>query len=97
VVDGGSHAGSPSGPAGAGAIRRLTKSDVEALLASYDADPVGALTTALRTTVERPLANWDELLADPAFSAAERAALSGHQTAALDALLARLNEERELH
>jgi hypothetical protein len=30
------------------AVRRLTKRDVETLLERYDADPVGALSTALR-------------------------------------------------
>jgi hypothetical protein len=92
----GPHAGRCSGSAGAGPIRRLTKRDVEALLGSYDADPVGALTTALRSTLERPLATWDELVADPAFDTAERVALRERQTPALDALAARLNEERQL-
>ena len=42
--------------------RRLRKADVERLLSDYDADPIGALTTALRTTLAMPAASWESLL-----------------------------------
>jgi hypothetical protein len=35
---------------------------VEALLATYDDDPVGALTAALRVALDRPTADIGELL-----------------------------------
>ena len=75
---------------------RLTKRAVEELLAGYDADPVGALTVALRRVVERPEATWPELVAAAGFDDTRRAALLIGEERALDTLAAELNERRTL-
>jgi hypothetical protein len=75
----------------------LKKADVERLLAGYDADPVGSLTVALRTVLDRPHDDWPSLVAAAPFTSDRRAALvSGDQTA-LDVLARELNELRDLH
>ena len=77
-------------------IAALTKAQVERLLADYDADPIGALTTALRRVLHLPHATWAELLAAAPIDAGRRALLlSGDQTS-LDRLVAELNERRGL-
>ena len=43
-------------------MTRLRKADVEQLLAGYDADPVAALTTALRVVLDQPGGEWTALL-----------------------------------
>ncbi|MFM2182525.1 MAG: hypothetical protein RJB61_819 [Actinomycetota bacterium] len=77
-------------------MARLRKSDVEALLDRYDADPVRALTTAMRRVLDQPEAQWPHLL-DASGLPAERVALlrAGDQRA-LDELAAELNEHRSL-
>lgn len=79
------------GDRGAPAIARLTKRDVEALLATYDDDPVGALTTALRVVLDRPAADVAELLAAAGL---DRAILDDEGTR--DRLVRDLNELRTL-
>ena len=76
--------------------RRLTKRDVERLLAGYDADPVGALTDALRVVTGAGDAEWDELVELATDDARRRAALAARDVAALDSLAAELNELRAL-
>lgn len=77
-------------------IARLKKVHVERLLNDYDADPIGALSTALRIVLRMPDATWTELLAaTPIDSGRQRLLLSADQ-ASLDQLAAELNERRSL-
>ena len=76
--------------------RRLRKAEVERLLADYDADPTGALTAALRTTLAMPGATWDELLAVAPMEPERRRRLLDRDVVALDRLAAELNERRSL-
>ncbi len=66
------------------------------LLASYDLDPVGALTIALRRVLDQPDATWPDLLASAGFSDTRRAALLVGEARTLDTLAAELNELRAL-
>ncbi len=77
-------------------MTRLKKAQVEALLRDFDADPVAALTAALRVVLEQPSAQWKELLAVAAFPNARRARLLAGDQDALDELAAELNEARDL-
>jgi hypothetical protein len=72
----------------------LGKRDVERLMADYDADPVAALTTALRATLEQPELEWTALVKLAGFDCARRIRLQAGETAALDELLVELNEQR---
>jgi hypothetical protein len=74
----------------------LKKRDVEQMLADYDHDPVAALTTALRTTLDRPDLDWTALVKLAGFGCARRIRLQASETAALDELLVELNEFRAL-
>ena len=76
-------------------MSRLRKTDVEALLDRYDADQIGALTAALRVSLDRPDLEWTGLLKVAGFSCARRIRLQGNDPAALDELAAELNELRE--
>jgi hypothetical protein len=75
---------------------RLSKAQVEALLANYDAHPVSALTIALRTVLDAPTLGWSELLERADISAVRRQRLLADEPSALDALAAELNETRTL-
>jgi hypothetical protein len=77
-------------------IAALTKAQVERLLATYDADPIGALTTALRKFLRMPDATWLELLARAPIDADRRQLLLSGDQASLDRLAAELNEQRRL-
>ena len=66
------------------------------MLDSYDQDPVTALTTALRLTLEVDEVTWDELAQLAGVTESQREALSAHETAALDELLKKLVENRSL-
>ncbi len=77
-------------------IAALTKAQVERLLAGYDADPIGALTTALRRVLHRPDATWAELLAEAPIDDGRRQLLLSGDQASLDRLAAELNERRRL-
>ncbi len=72
----------------------LTKRDVEQLLQAYDTDPVGAVTVALRTTLDRPDLDFTALVKLAGFSCARRIRLQAHDVQALDELVAELNELR---
>jgi hypothetical protein len=75
-------------------VARLTKRDVEAMLATYDADPVQSLHVALGRVLDRPDATWPALVAATGLPDTERAALARADPAALDALARTLNELR---
>jgi len=75
-------------------VSRLNKFDAEALLAEYDADPVGALTAALRVALDMPDGDWTTMLKQAGFSCARRIRLQANDPAALDELVAELNELR---
>lgn len=78
--------------------RALHKSDVEALLATADRDPAGALRTALATVFARTHATFDELIAAAALPGGLPLdlihGLRSRLDSALDHLIAHLNEER---
>ncbi len=80
--------------------QRLSKRDVEALLSSYDHDPVAALEIALRRLCDRPDAAFDELLqhlsTQGLLSPARLQALMRREVDALDSLASELNETRTL-
>jgi hypothetical protein len=77
-------------------VNRLRKRDVEALLETYDTDPIGALTGALRLVLGDTSGSFVSLLASAPIDAERRALLLAHDVDALDALLAELNETRTL-
>jgi hypothetical protein len=60
----------------------------------YDADPIGALTVALRIVLAMPDATWPELLAAAPLADSRRAALLVGEEGALDRLASELNELR---
>ncbi len=74
----------------------LKKRDVELLLDRYDTDPVAALTEALRVALDRPDLDFTALVKLAGFSCARRIRLQAKEPAALDELLAELNERRAL-
>ena len=76
------------------AIARLKKIHVERLLADYDADPVGALTVALRIALDLPGASWEQLVAAAPIDADRRTRLMESDEPSLDTLAAELNERR---
>lgn len=75
-------------------MSRLKKLDVINLMDTYDHDPVGALTTALRIALDQPDGEWTALVKAAGFSCAQRIRLQGHDPAAMDELLTYLNELR---
>ena len=77
-------------------MTRLQKAHVEALLRDYDADPIAALTTALRAALDQPDADWAALLAATPLSTGHRNRLLAGEQTALDELAAELNETRGL-
>ena len=74
----------------------LKKRDVEVMLDRYDTDPVAALTAALRVALDRPDLDFTALVKLAGFSCARRIRLQAQEPAALDELLAELNELRTL-
>jgi hypothetical protein len=80
--------------------RRLSKRDVEALLAAYDGNPIGAIETALRQLLHAPTKTFDQLLEcllDEGRIELDRwRVLAGRDVDALDALVSELNETRTL-
>lgn len=78
-------------------MARLTKADVVQLVDGYDADPIGALSTALRRVLDADdSAGWPALLAMAPFDDERRAALGALDQRALDGLLVELNEQRSV-
>jgi hypothetical protein len=84
------------GAAGSLNVTRLKKVHVEALLSDFDSDPVGALTRALRVTLDKPDDEWLALLSRAPLSPIRRDRLRAAEQAALDELAAELNEQRQL-
>ncbi len=74
----------------------LKKRDAELLLASYDDQPVEALTTALRVVLDRPELDFTALLKVAGFTCDRRIRLQAQDPKALDELAAELNEQRTL-
>jgi hypothetical protein len=81
-----------SGPA----IAALRKTDVERMLRRYDDDPIGSLTAALRIVADLPDASWPELIGALDVTDSRRAALLIGEERTLDALVAELNERRDV-
>jgi hypothetical protein len=77
-------------------VSRLRKRDVEVLLETYDTDPIGALTHALRHVLDDPSGSFPSLVGAAPIDDRRRALLLAHQVEALDELLAELNEVRTL-
>ena len=77
-------------------IARLKKVHAERLLAEYDADPVEALTAALRVLLDLPDADWPSLLEAAPIDADRRQRLQAAGETDLDHLAAELNERRGL-
>lgn len=77
-------------------MNRLRKRDVEALLATYDTDPIRALTAALRHVLSLPEATFDQLVGAAPLHDERRALLLTRDVGALDELVAELNEQRTL-
>jgi hypothetical protein len=77
-------------------MRRLRKADVERMMASFDADPVAALSGALAHILGFDDADWASLLARCEFPGERTTALLRGDQAALDALLRDLNELRTI-
>ena len=72
----------------------MKKADVERLLAEYDANPVAALTQALRIALDLPAADWPTLLSAVPIDPARRERLLANDEPALDRLATELNERR---
>ena len=66
------------------------------MLDGYDADPIGALTVALRLVLDQPQAAWEALVIAARVDDADRHALQLGDQHALDHLLRELNELRTL-
>lgn len=84
------------GDRGTNAIARLKKAQVERLLGDYDADPVAALSAALRVVLDMPDDDWLALLAAAPLDAARRQQMLDGDASSLDQLAAELNERRDL-
>jgi len=66
------------------------------MLAGYDDDPVATLTTALRIVLDRRDATWPELIGQLPYTDTRRTALLLGEERTLDALVAELNERRDI-
>lgn len=66
------------------------------MLTDYDADPVAALSAALRIVLDLPGATWRSLLAIAPIDAGRRLLLLDGDQSSLDELAAELNERRTL-
>jgi hypothetical protein len=77
-------------------VHPLTKRDVEALLSRYDADPVAALTVALRIVLGRPGDGFEALVTAAPLDDRRRRSLLERDVRALDELAQNLNESRML-
>ena len=75
-------------------MTKLKKRDVERMMATYDRDPVAALTGALRVALDRPDLDFTALVKVAGFTCARRIRLQARDTQALDELCAELNELR---
>jgi hypothetical protein len=76
--------------------RALTKRDAEDLMNSYDANPLQALTRALRIVTGMPDASWKTLVGHASPDPTHRELLYGADQSSLDKLAQLLNERRTL-
>ncbi|MFN8020028.1 MAG: hypothetical protein U0Q03_00750 [Acidimicrobiales bacterium] len=74
----------------------LRKRDVEALMGTYDSDPVGALATAMQRALDLPGEVFPALVRAAGFPAERQRRLLDHDVRALDELARELNETRTL-
>ena len=72
----------------------MKKAQAEQMLASYDADPISALTAALQISLDMPNAAWAQLLAAAPIDNGRRQRLNSGDQVTLDRLVAELNERR---
>ena len=77
-------------------MHRLSKADVEALLQTYDTEPIASLTRALSVVLGNELATWQEALEQLPSDTFNITALLHEEIAHLDALVKRLVENRSL-
>jgi hypothetical protein len=77
-------------------MHRLSKADVEALLQTYDTDPIASLTRALSVVLGNELATWQEALEQLPSDTFNISALLQEEIVHLDALVKRLVENRSL-
>ncbi len=76
--------------AAAARARPLSKAEVERLMNDFDADPVAALTHALRVVTGRDHSSWETLVR----LLADSASLAKNEMRSLDRLAAEMNETR---
>ena len=77
-------------------MRKLSKRDVEALLAEYDKDPVSSLLSALQLLLPERPSNWEEAISALSIDDAKKQELRSHSIDALDSLVKQLVETRSL-
>lgn len=77
-------------------MRKLSKRDVEALLAEYDKDPVSSLLAALQLLLPESPSNWEEAINALSIDDATKRHLLDHSIDALDSLVKQLVETRSL-
>lgn len=78
------------------AMRKLSKRDVEALLAEYDNSPTESLLIALRILFPQQPSTWDEAVSLLDVDDTTKTALRNADTQALDALVKQFVETRAL-
>lgn len=78
------------------AMRKLSKREVEALLAEYDKDPASALLAALQILIPERPDNWEEAVNSLPLDDATKRQLRDRSLAALDSLVKQLVETRSL-
>ncbi|CAB4368271.1 unannotated protein [freshwater metagenome] len=83
-------------PAYALAVRTLTKKDIETLMSTYDADPVGSLCVAIGAMLGESITQWSDLMTHLPPSLAQSPELSRQDIAAMDSLVKLLVERRTL-
>jgi hypothetical protein len=77
-------------------MHRLSKADVEALLQTYDTEPIASLTRALSVVLGNEFATWQEALEQLPSDTFNITALLQEEIVHLDALVKRLVENRSL-
>lgn len=78
------------------AMRKLSKRDVEALLAGYDKNPVSSLLSALQLLLPEHPSNWEEAVNALSTDDVTKQQLRDHSIDALDSLVKQLVETRSL-
>jgi len=83
-------------PAYAFPVRTLTKKDIETLMSTYDADPVGSICTAVGSILEVSVTNWQHMMSLLPPSYVRSNELAQQDIAAMDSLVKKLVERRTL-